>query len=130
SDQSGKPQSVDVPAEVREAAQSWRDKLVEMVAETNESLLEEFFEKGTLEPEQLAKGLRQAILAARIFPVVPASSLRNVGLHSLLDVVIDLLPSPMDRGEVTGTDPATGKETTRQPSNDAPFSALVFKTMV
>src|SRR4029450_3911043 len=60
-DQSGKFQAVDVPAEVKEAAQSWRDKLVEMVAETNESLMEEFFEKGTLEPEQLAKGLGEAL---------------------------------------------------------------------
>jgi elongation factor G len=130
SDQSGKPQSVEVPAEVREAAQSWRDKLVEMVAETDESLLEEFFEKGTLEADKLARGLRQAISAGRIFPVLPASSLRNVGLHSLLDAIIDLLPSPADSGEVTGTDPATQKETTRKPSNDAPFSALVFKTVV
>jgi elongation factor G len=130
SDQSGKPQSVDVPSEVREAAQSWRDKLVEMVAETNEALLEQFFDKGTLDDEQLAVGLRQAILAGRIFPVMPASSARNVGLHSLLDVVVDLLPSPVDRGEVAGIDPGGKKETARQPSPDAPFSALVFKTMV
>jgi elongation factor G len=130
SDQSGKPQSVDVPAEVREAAQSWRDKLVEMVAETNEALLEEFFEKGTLEPEPLAKGLRQAIRAGRIFPVMPASSLRNVGLHSLLDVVIDLLPSPADCGEAMGQDPQTQQTAVRKPSPEEPFSALVFKTMV
>src|SRR5262245_35964735 len=130
SDQSGKPQTVDVPAEVRDAAQSWRDKLVEMVAETDESLLEEFFEQGTLEAEKLARGLRAAIQAGRIFPVLPASSLRNVGLHSLLDTVIDLLPSPVDRGEVTGTDPGSKQETTRKAANDAPLSALVFKTVV
>jgi elongation factor G len=130
SDQSGKPQSVDVPAEVREAAQAWRDKLVEMVAETDESLMEEFFDKGTLEPEKLSRGLREGILAGRIFPVLPASSLRNVGLHSLLDAAVDLLPSPVDRGEVKGTDPSSKQEAARKPANDAPFSALVFKTVV
>jgi elongation factor G len=130
SDQSGKPQMVDVPPDVREAAQSWRDKLVEMVAETNEALLEEFFDKGTLGPEQLAAGLRQAILSARIFPVLPTSSLRNVGLHALLDAIVDLMPSPVDRGEVTGIDPHTKQEARRRPAPDSPFSALVFKTMV
>jgi elongation factor G len=130
SDQSGKPQSVDLPPEVAEAAQTWRDKLVEMVAETDESLLEVFFDKGTLTEDELARGLRQAVASGRIFPCLPASSLRNVGLHALLDAVVDLLPSPLDRGPVTGLNPHTKQTETRNASPEAPFSAFVFKTVV
>src|SRR5437867_1693640 len=72
-DQSGKFQAVDLPAEVREAANTWREKLVEMVAESNEDLMEEFFDKGTLPHDDLVRGLRQAVLAGRFFPVLAAS---------------------------------------------------------
>ena len=129
SDQSGKFKSVDLPAEVQEAARSWREKLVEMVAESNEDLMEAFFNEGTLSQADLARGLRQAVMAGRIFPVLPASSLRNVGIHPLLDALVDLLPSPADRGEVSGTDPVKKTETTRKPAADAPLSAFVFKTI-
>jgi elongation factor G len=128
-DQSGKFQAVEVPAEFREMEKTQRDRLVEMVAESNEELMEEFFEKGTLPPADLGRGLRQAVLAGRIFPVLPASSLRNVGLQPILDAMVDLLPSPAERGEVAGTDPVRKTETTRKPSPDAPFSAFVFKTI-
>ncbi|PYQ48889.1 MAG: elongation factor G [Acidobacteria bacterium] len=128
-DQSGKFQAVDVPAEVKDAAASWREKLVEMVAESNEDLMEEFFDKGTLPQEDFVRGLRQAVLGGRIFPVLPASSLRNVGVHPLLDAIVDLLPSPVDRGEVEGTDPVKKEPATRKPAPEAPFSAFVFKTV-
>jgi elongation factor G len=129
-DASGKFQAVDLPADVREAARSWREKLVEMVAESNEELMEEFFEKGTLPAEDLARGLRQAVLSGRVFPVLPTSSVRNVGLHPLLDAIAELLPSPADRGQVTGTDPGNKAEVARKPAADAPVSAFVFKTVV
>jgi elongation factor G len=129
SDQSGKFKSVDLPAEVQETARTWREKLVEMVAESNEDLIEAFFNDGTLSQENLARGLRQAVAAGKIFPVLPASSMRNVGVHPLLDAVVDLLPSPADRGEVTGVDPAKKADTTRKPAADAPLSAFVFKTL-
>jgi len=129
SDQSGKFKSVDVPPEVQDAARSWREKLVEMVAESNEDLMEAFFNDGTLAQADLVRGLRQAVMAGKIFPVLPASSLRNVGIHPLLDAVVDLLPSPADRGEVAGTDPVKKGEVTRKPAPDAPLSAFVFKTL-
>jgi elongation factor G len=129
-DASGKFQTTDVPAAQEEAARSWREKLVEMVAESNEELMEEFFEKGTLTQEQLAKGLRTAVAAGKVFPVLPASSLANVGVHALLDAIVDMAPSPADRGEVGGTDPAARSEATRRPAADAPFSAFVWKTIV
>jgi elongation factor G len=129
-DASGKFQLTDVPTAQQEAVKSWREKLVEMVAESNEELMEEFFEKGTLSREQLARGLRRAVAAEKIFPVLPASSLLNAGVHAVLDTIVDLLPSPADRGEAKGTDPATKAEATRRPAADAPLSAFVFKTLV
>jgi elongation factor G len=128
-DESGKYEAVEVPAEFRDAEKALRDRLVEMVAESNEELMEEFFEKGTLPQEDLMKGLRQAVLAGKIFPVFPASSLRNVGIQPILDDVVDLLPSPTDRGDVPGLDPVKKAEVSRKPSPDAPLSAFVFKTV-
>jgi len=127
-DQSGGFQPVDVPANVADAARSWREKLVEMVAESNEDLMEVFFEKGGLSQADLVRGLRAAVLERRVFPVVPASSLHNVAVHAILDAILELLPSPVDRGEVKGSDPA-GNEASRQPAADAPLSAFVFKTI-
>jgi elongation factor G len=87
-----------------------------MVAETNESLMEEFFEKGTLPHDDLVKGLRDAVGAGRLFPVFPVSSSHNVGIQPLLDDIVDLFPSPADRGAVQGTDPAHKVETSREPT--------------
>jgi elongation factor G len=128
-DQSGKFDARDVPEDVREAVATWREKLVELVAENNEDLIEEFFDKGTLSQEDLVRGLRQAVLRGRVFPVLPTSALRNVGIHPLLEAIVDLLPSPTDRGEVEGTDPVKKAPATRRPAPDAPFSAFVFRTI-
>jgi elongation factor G len=128
-DQSGKFQQVDVPEETKSAAAAAIERLVEMVAETNESLIEEFFEKGTLPHDDLVKGLRAAVLARRLFPVFPVSALRNVGVQPLLDDVVELLPSPAERGPAVGHDPVTKAEATREPSASAPFSAFVFKSI-
>ena len=128
-DQSGKFEAVDVPAEVKDEAASWREKLVEMVAESNEDLMEEFFDKGTLSQADLVRGLRVGVLAGKIFPVMPTSSVRNVGMQPLMDAIVDLLPSPVDRGAVTGVDPTTKAEVTREPSAAGPLSAFVFKTV-
>jgi elongation factor G len=129
-DESGKYQAVEVPEPFREAEKTLRDRLIEMIAESNEELMEEFFEMGTLPQADLLKGLRQAVLAGKIFPVFPASSLRNVGIQPILDDIVDLLPSPLDRGDVQGTDPIQKTETSRKPTADAPLSAFVFKTIV
>jgi elongation factor G len=128
-DQSGKFEAVEVPEEFREMERTLRDKLVEMVAEGNEQLLEEFFEKGTLPQDDLVKGLRQGVLAGRIFPVLPVSASRNIGVQPLLDAIVDLVPSPAERGEIEGTEPGTGKTVTRRATAEAPLSAFVFKTV-
>jgi len=127
-DQGGPPEPGEVPEAQRAAAQAQREKLVEMVAETDEGLMEEFFDKGSLPDERLAAGLRTAVALAKIFPILPTSSALNVGVHSLLDAVVDLLPSPTERGAARGTDPATKAEASRRPEDEA-VSAFVFKTI-
>jgi len=127
-DASGKSQPGELPAAQADAVKAWREKLVEMVAESNEDLMEEFFEKGTLTQEQLVKGLRTAVGAAKIHPVLPASALINVGVHELLDAIVDLLPSPADRGDAQGL--AGQEQASRKPAADAPLSVFVWKTTV
>jgi elongation factor G len=92
--------------------------------------MEEFFEKGTLAEDKLGPGLRQAVAGGKVFPVLPASSLLNAGVHAVLDAIVDLVPSTADRGEMKGVDPATKAEVTRRPAADAPLSAFVWKTLV
>lgn len=128
-DGSGKLQFAEAPAAFADTAREWREKLVEMVAESNEGLMEVFFDKGTLEQDDLARGLREAVRAGKVFPVLPVSGGQNVGVHALLDAIVDLLPSPAERGPVAGQGPS-GAEATRQPADDAPLSAFVFKTIV
>jgi elongation factor G len=128
-DQSGKFEQVDVPDEIKAAATEALGRLVEMVAETNEVLLEEFFENGTLGHDDLVKGLRAAVMTGKLFPVFPVSSQRNVGMQPLLDDIVDLLPSPADRGASVGIDPTRKAEASREPLATAPLSALVFKTL-
>jgi elongation factor G len=129
-DLSGNFKTVDVPDEVKTAAQEALDKLVEMVAETNESLMEEFFEKGTLPHDDLVKGLRDAVMAGKLFPVFPVSAARNVGVQPLLDDIVDLFPSPADRGAAQGHDPVRNAPASREPSATEPVSAFVFKTII
>jgi elongation factor G len=128
-DQSGSYEAGSLPASALEAVRASREKLVEMVAETDEHLMEVFFEKGTLESADLLRGLREAILAGKLFPVLPASALHNVGLQRLLDAAVDLLPSPVDRGSVTGSQPGGSSEVERKPADGEPLSAFVFKTI-
>jgi elongation factor G len=127
-DASGKHESSATPAAQQETAKAWREKLVELVAESDEALMEEFFEKGTLSQEQLAKALRSAVAAGKIFPVLPASSLLNVGVDAVLDALVELMPSPLERGAVAGQD-AAGAPASREPLASAPVSAFVWKTL-
>ena len=129
-DTSAPPQTGEIPEAQKEAAASWREKLVEVVAESDEALLEEFFEKGTLPQDDLVKGLRAAVSAGTIFPVIPASAALNAGVSVILDALVELAPSPADRAAAQGTAPGTKEEVSRDPRNDAPFSAFVFKTMI
>ena len=126
-DESGSFTEFKMPGDLEEATARFRQELVEVVAETDEGLMAEFFDKGTLSPEALASGLRKACHKGQIFPVIPFSSLKNIGAAQLLNAIVAYLPSPADRPAVVGKGPA-GEET-RGCSVSEPASAIVFKTI-
>jgi elongation factor G len=130
-DGDGRAKTGEIPAEMAEAAQKAHEKLVEMVAEGDDKLMEEFFEKGTLPVETLKKGLREAMRQKRLFPVLVSSALRNIGSESLLNFLVELFPSPAERGEWTGyTQPEKkGERVARKPNDKEPVSLFVFKTL-
>jgi len=131
SDGDGKAKVEEIPAELADAAKEAHEKLVEMVAEGDDKLMEEFFEKGTLPPEDLTLGLREAVQAKRIFPVLLTSALRNIGSATLLNALVELFPGPADKGKVAGyTQPDRKGETLeRKISDTEPAAIFVFKTM-
>ena len=120
----------DIPAELADAAKAARERLMENVAEVDDALVEHYLENGELTQEQLLSALRQGIRGCRFVPVLCGSGLQNVGVPPLLDVIVDLLPSPAELGGFAGEDPRTADSVSREPTIDAPFSAFVFKTIV
>ena len=120
---------VDVPEELKSDAETYRAELMEKVAETDEDLLEYFFEHGELTTEALKKGLRAATINNQLVPVFCGSAFKNKGVQPLLDAVVDYLPSPVEVEPVRGKNPKTGDPDTRPPEDEAPFSALAFKVM-
>lgn len=126
---SGKAKESEIPVELKEAAGKAHEALVEMVAEGNDKFMEEFFEKGTIPPEDLAPGLKLALGERRIYPVVVAAGLPNLGSQNLLDFLVDYLPTPLERGEVEGLEQEGGKPVKRKLADDQPVSAYVFKTV-
>jgi elongation factor G len=121
----GKEESI--PAELAEAAQTAHEQLVEMVAEGKDELLEEFFEKGTLPADHIIDGLREAVREDRLFPVMCASGLRNIGADRVLDFIVDSLPAPLERPPVAAH---VGGEDKELPiSTDGPPAVFVFKTV-
>ena len=125
-DGDGKGKEGDIPANLADAAQKAHEALVEMVAEGNDALMEEFFEKGTLPPEHILDGLQQGVREMRIFPVMCASALHNIGSDLILNFIVENTPSPAERDEVTAL--VDGKETPRKISEKDPCSLHVFKT--
>jgi len=119
-----------IPAALAESAKDRRDKLVEAVAEASDELLEKYLENGSLTPEEIQSGLRAGVLARRFIPVLCGSSVRMIGVHSLLDAIVDTLGSPVDAGAVRGANPKTGDEIERPPDPAAPASVFVFKTII
>jgi elongation factor G len=130
-DGNGRAKVEEIPAELADKAKEWHEKLVEMVAEGDDKLMEEFFEKGTLPVDDLTKGLREAVLAQRLFPIMAASGLRNIGAESILNFLATVLPSPGDRGTASGfSEPnRQGQPVSRRVSDEEPVSAFVFKTL-
>ena len=118
----------EIPADLKDEAEEWRGKLVESAAEFDEALMEKYFEDpDSITEEELMAALRKGTLAMECTPVLCGSSFKNKGVQTLLDYVCAFLPSPLDTPNIVGTNPDTGAEEDRKPSEDEPTSALAFK---
>ena len=118
----------EIPAELVDSANEWREKMIEAAAEANEELMNKYLEEGTLTEEEIIKGIRQRTIACEIQPMLCGTAFKNKGVQRMLDAVVQFLPAPTDIPPVPGFD-LNDKEVTREASDDAPFSALAFKIM-
>ncbi len=126
----GKGKEAEIPADMQGVAQEAHEKLVEMIAEGNDALMEEFFDKGTIPEEHLIPALHDAIREDRIFPVVFASGLGNIGADRLMDFIVDYTPSASERGTVRGeVTSGNGEPPQRKVADSEPVSLYVFKTV-
>lgn len=125
----GEGKEIPIPAEMADEVQSYRENLLEHLAEGDDSLIEKFLEGQELSPEELALGLRKGVLQQTLFPVFCGSALKNMGTDLLLEAINNAMPSPLDRGSRSGQDPKTKTEKKKEPLIETPFAALAFKTL-
>jgi elongation factor G len=118
------PKETDIPAAVQPQVAKYREKLIEAIAETNDQLLEKYLGGEEIKSEELTAALRSAVVSGKVIPILAASSLQNVGVAKLLDVILGYLPSPAERPVNVTKD---NKEQTIEPSDSTPLAALVFK---
>jgi elongation factor G len=119
----------EIPAELREAAEKYRETLIERVSEVDDHLMEKFVAGEKPSVQDLKAAIRKGTCQLRLFPVLCGSAFKNKGVQPLLDAVVDYLPSPLDIPPTPANDPSTGEQTVREAKDDAPVSALVFKIM-
>jgi elongation factor G len=132
-DGSAKVEEKEIPENMKRDAADYRKKLVEQIAETEDSLLEKYLDKGDLSQEDLVSGLKHGTLGGGLLPVLCGSPVKNMGIQQLMDAVIMCLPSPVERAGIVaikGKDPKTDKEIVRKPTSEEPLAALVFKTVI
>jgi len=121
---------VDIPADLLDKAKSYREQMIEAVAESDDHLFAKFVEGTPMTEEEIIQGIRKATTAQKVFPVICGSAFKNKGVQNMLDAVVDYLPSPIDIPPVQGILPDNPEKVEERPaSDDAPFSALVFKIM-
>jgi len=119
---------VDIPAELVEEAKEYREKLLEAVAEFDDTLMEKYFDDSeSLTEREILDALREACIAGKVVPMMCGSAFKNKGVQAMLDMVMEILPSPLDVEAVDGTNPDSGEPESRKPSYDEPFAALAFK---
>jgi elongation factor G len=128
-DGSGKATEGDVPTEVKPLAERQRAALVEAVAEADDKLLEKYLESGELTEPELKDGLARGIREQKLFPVLCGAPVRNIAVSPLLDLIVEAFPSPVERPGPEGTDPKGNGNIRREAKDEAPLSALVFKTV-
>ena len=122
-------EEMEVPRDLSDEAERWRENLLEVAADFDEEVMEKFLEGKEVPVEALKRAIREGTIKGEIFPVLCGSAFRYKGIQKLLDAVVDYLPSPLDIGPVKGIHPDTGREEVRYPSDESPFSALAFKVM-
>jgi len=119
---------VPIPADILEEATEYREKLLEAVAEFNDTLMEKYFEDpDSLTEREILDALREATISGKVVPMMCGSAFKNKGVQTMLDMVMEILPSPMDTQAIEGVDPRTDKPDSRKPSVDEPFAGLAFK---
>jgi elongation factor G len=119
---------VPIPAEIVDEAREYREKLLEAVAEFNDTLMEKYFvDPESLTEREILDALREATITGKVVPMMCGSSFKNKGVQAMLDMVMEILPSPLDIEAIIGTNPDTGAEEKRKPGFDEPFAALAFK---
>ena len=119
----------EIPADMMDKAEEYRQALLEACAETDEELMEKFFEEGDLSVEEIKGAIRKGTIEGAMIPVLCGTSYRNKGVQPLLDAIVDYLPSPLDIPAIKGIDPDTEAEVERPADDKGPFSALAFKIM-
>ncbi|MDP4797248.1 MAG: elongation factor G [Crocinitomicaceae bacterium] len=121
-------QEIEIPADIVDEARQLREELLEAVAEFDETLMEKYFEDSeSLTEREILDALREATIAGKVVPMMCGSAFKNKGVQAMLDMVMEILPSPMDVEAIVGTNPKTGNEEKRKPSFDEPFAGLAFK---
>ena len=120
---------VDIPEDMMDKAQEWREKLIESVAETDEELMMKFLEGEELTKEEIMSTIRKQTIAGEMVPVTCGSAYKNKGVQMMLDAVVAFMPSPLDIPPIKGINPDTGEEDERAADDNGPFAALAFKIM-
>ncbi len=121
--------NVDIPEDMKELAQEWREKMLESLSEYDDDFAERFLEEAEFTPEDLAQHIRRATINSSITPVLCGTAFKNKGVQLLLDAVLAYLPAPTDVGPIKGIDPESGEPLERSANADEPFAALAFKIM-
>jgi len=131
-DGSGRIEEKEIPVSMTDEVATYRKKLVEQIAETEDSLLEKYLDKGDLPLEDIITGLKHGTLGGGLLPVLCGSPVKNMGIQPLLDMILTCLPSPAEHArivQIKGIEPKTGNETVRKPTVDEALAAIVFKTI-
>ncbi len=124
------PKIIDVPDELKEKVEQMREQLIENIVETDDELMDRYLNGEEISVEELKKALRKAVIKYELVPVFAGSSLKNTGVHLLLDGIIEYLPSPVDIDHITGIDPKTNEEIQRKLLPEEPFAGLAFKIQI
>ena len=122
-------EEVDIPAKYRSQAEEWREKMIEMVVDADDNLMEKYLQGSEFSLQELHSGLRRGTCSLQLIPCLCGSAFKNKGVQPLLDAIVNYLPSPLDIPPVEGNDPKTQTRVTRKAEDKEPFSALIFKIM-